>query len=588
MTIISVLHNPDAMSIRMLTRLTIRNFKVFSDVEIELGERVVFIGPNNSGKTSALQALTLWDVGLKRWLAKRSHSTTSTRQRGVTINRQELLMIPVPAANLLWRDLRVRAGSKQGNNIKAGNVFIEIGVEGVNDSLWKCNLEFYYANEESFYCRPSHEIQKNVQMNVPDFLKHLQISYLPPMSGLAAREDRLEAGSIRARLGEGRTAEILRNLCWQVLQSQNGETKWQYISDSIQRLFGARLHKPEYIPERGEITMKYTTPTGTTLDISACGRGQQQTLLLLAHMAAHPGAVLLLDEPDAHLEILRQRQIYTVLSDQAATMGCQIIAASHSEVFLNEAAARDVVIAFIGQPHRINDRGTQLLKALRDISFDHYYLAEQTGWVLYLEGSTDLAILYALAQRLNHPAHEYLARPFVYYVANQPRKAQEHFYGLREAKPDLAGIAIYDRLATSLPDNPLIKQHTWRKRELENYICHREALLAYAASEGEKIGGIQSAREWRATMEKAIQEVEQALYTLGKDAWSDDIKASDEFLVPLFQRFFAMLRHPNLMNKTNFHILAQYVPLEAVDQEVIQVLDSIVDVARRARPFGKG
>ena len=34
----------------MLTRLTIRNFKRFGKVEIELGSPVVFIGPNNSGE----------------------------------------------------------------------------------------------------------------------------------------------------------------------------------------------------------------------------------------------------------------------------------------------------------------------------------------------------------------------------------------------------------------------------------------------------------------------------------------------------------------------------------------------------------
>ena len=49
----------------MLTKLTIRNFKRFGEVEIELGNPVVFIGPNNSGKTSALQGLALWDAGLK-------------------------------------------------------------------------------------------------------------------------------------------------------------------------------------------------------------------------------------------------------------------------------------------------------------------------------------------------------------------------------------------------------------------------------------------------------------------------------------------------------------------------------------------
>ena len=56
----------------MLTKLTIRNFKRLDIAEIELGNPVIFIGPNDSGKTTALQALAVWDVGLKRWNEKRA------------------------------------------------------------------------------------------------------------------------------------------------------------------------------------------------------------------------------------------------------------------------------------------------------------------------------------------------------------------------------------------------------------------------------------------------------------------------------------------------------------------------------------
>ncbi len=48
----------------MLTRLVVRNFKRFENVEVELGQTVVFIGPNDSGKTistdSAKRRRTLW------------------------------------------------------------------------------------------------------------------------------------------------------------------------------------------------------------------------------------------------------------------------------------------------------------------------------------------------------------------------------------------------------------------------------------------------------------------------------------------------------------------------------------------------
>ncbi|GIW89483.1 MAG: ATPase AAA [Isosphaeraceae bacterium] len=572
----------------MLTKLSIRNFKLFDHVEIELGDRVVFIGPNNSGKTSALQALALWHVGVKRWLEKRGGGAVPEKRPGVTINRRDLIAVPVPVANLLWRDLHVREGSRVEGKTRTQNVLIEIGVEGVDQGkTWTCGLEFDYANEESFYCRPLRTADGR-RMEVPADLAELRLAYLPPMSGLAPREDRLELGTINVRLGEGRTAEVLRNLCWQVLQSGNGDKKWQRIVERIKALFGAKLNEPRYIKERGEVVMDYRTRNDIALDLSASGRGQQQTLLLLAHMAVNPGAVLLLDEPDAHLEILRQRQIYQVLTDQAVETGSQIIAASHSEVILNEAADRDMVIAFIGQPHRIDDRGSQVLKALRDVGFEHYYLAEETGWVLYLEGSTDLAMLRAFAIALNHPARELLGRPFVHYVANQPRKAQEHFYALREAKPDLAGIAIYDRLDANLPDDPILTQKMWTRRELENYLCQRETLLRFAEEQGRRQQGELFGAAWRKVMEEAIGQVEGALRTLGKDPWSADIKASDEFLDPLFKQFYERRDLPNLMNKTDYHALAAFVPAEAIDPEIGQALDAIVAVAKAAQPRGGG
>jgi hypothetical protein len=566
----------------MLNKLTIRNFKLFQDVELDLGERVVLIGPNNAGKTSALQALALWDIGVKRWVEKRGAGNVPEKRPGVTINRRDLIAVPVPAANLLWRDLHTQE-SARGNGAK--KIFIDISVEGISGGKpWTCGLEFYYANEESLYCR-SIRLPNGGRMEVPREAAPLRIAYLPPMSGLAANETRLDEGAINVRLGEGRTAEVMRNLCHQVLQSQDGSSKWEQLAGRIEALFGIRLDSPEYIKERGEIVMSYRTRGNIRLDISSSGRGQQQTLLLLAHMTANPGAVLLLDEPDAHLEILRQRQIYQILTETAARTGSQIIAASHSEVILNEAADRDVVIAFVGQPHRIDDRGSQVIKALKEIGFEHYYLAEEVGWVLYLEGSTDLAILRAFAERLEHPAQAVLERPFVHYVANQPAKAREHFYGIREAKPDLIGIAVYDRLERQPPAEPQFRQIMWRRRELENYLCTRETLLAFATAKGQEQQGEMFGGSWSAVMEETIQEIESALAALGKPSpWGSDLKASDDFLDPLFRKFYQKLGLPNLMRKTDYHTLAPFVPAAAINNEIREVLDAIVQTVNQARP----
>lgn len=332
--------------------------------------------------------------------------------------------------------------------------------------------------------------------------------------------------------------------------------------------------------------MRYKDPEGCLLDLSCAGRGLQQTLLLLAHLYANPKTVLLLDEPDAHLEVLRQRQIYQLLTDVAARQGSQIIAASHSEVVLNEAANRDIVIAFVGPPHRIDDRGQQVLKALTDIGFDQYYEAELKGWALYLEGSTDLAILQAFAQTLEHPAARVLERPFVHYLTtNLPARAREHFYGIQEAKPDLVGFALFDRIDKPLASGTPLTETMWQKREIENYLCMESVLLAYARhDQPDDLFGAAEAQRRVQTMRDCIQEITLALRTLGRPSpWSAEVKASDDFLNPLFDLFFQKVGLPNLLRKTDYHALARLVPKDQIDQEVVAKLDGLLAVAQKAK-----
>lgn len=574
----------------MLTRIKIRNFKRFDDVDVELGKTVVLIGPNNSGKTTALQAIALWDIGVRRWNEKRKGKSSPEKKPGVAINRRDLFSIPVPSADLLWRNLHVRdvRQSKEDGKPrikKIENVRVDIIVDGVTkDKAWSCGLEFDYNNEESFYCRPLRVDNGPARMPVPDEVGSARVAFLPPMSGLADREFVKQPGEIGVLIGQGQTAQVLRNLCFQIWQKENSD--WSDLVNHIKNLFGVDLLAPQYIAERSEITMAYKDEQKNKLDLSSSGRGLQQTLLLLAHLYANPGAVLLLDEPDAHLEILRQRQIYNLLIQVAEQQGSQIIAASHSEVVLNEAAGRDTVIAFVGKPHPIEDRGSHVLKALRDIGFDQYYQAEEIGWVLYLENSTDLAILQAFAKLSSHEAQQLLERPFVKYVeTNLPQRARDHFHGLREAKSDLVGIAIFDRLDRDLQANDSLTETMWRRREIENYFCMEEVLLAYARHDmSDDLFGSAERQHREQAMRDAIVEVTRYLEIDELNPWSPDVKASDDVLDRVFKVFFKTLKLPLQLRKADYHILAGLLTKESLDAEITEKLDAIVALAGKAKP----
>ena len=178
---------------------------------------------------------------------------------------------------------------------------------------------------------------------------------------------------------------------------------------------------------------------------------------------------------------------------------------------------------------------------------------------------------------LRHPSFETLKRPFVYYVGNQPRKAESHFFGLQEGKSDLVSIAIFDRLPRKLKSRDDLVEIMWSRCEIENYLCNRDVLIAWARHAS---GGELFASNWVDTMQATITEIENAMQTLNKGTpWSPDTKVTDDFLDPLFSKFFKKLGLPNLFRKTDYHELARFLKRDQIPAEVVEVLGKIAAVA---------
>ncbi|NUN97937.1 MAG: AAA family ATPase, partial [Candidatus Omnitrophica bacterium] len=161
-----------------------------------------------------------------------------------------------------------------------------------------------------------------------------------------------------------------------------------------------------------------------------------------------------------------------------------------------------------------------------------------------------------------------------------------HFFGLQEAKRDLVGIAIFDNLDKVLQNNEWLLETMWSRREIENYFCTEEVLMAFARNDlPTDLFGLAEKSHRERVMRETIREVSVALATLGHPSpWDPKIKASDEFLDPLFKKFFAKLRLPLAFRKSDYHNLARLLPKSGIDSEVVEKLDLIVTTAKRATP----
>jgi hypothetical protein len=157
---------------------------------------------------------------------------------------------------------------------------------------------------------------------------------------------------------------------------------------------------------------------------------------------------------------------------------------------------------------------------------------------------------------------------------------------LKEAKPDLVGIAIFDRLDKELKTNEPLTETMWQSREIENYFCTENVLLAYARHDqpDDLFGSAESQRR-EAAMREAIAEVTRLLEIDELTPWSPDVKASEQVLDRVFRLFFKKLALPLQLRKSEYHVLAGLMPREELDREITEKLDAIVEVAKKAKPM---
>jgi ABC-type Mn2+/Zn2+ transport system ATPase subunit len=555
----------------MITKIRIKNFRQIKNQTIDLGQSVVIIGPNNGGKSTLLQAISLFAMAMRVWGAERLNKKSSAQKRtGVAIHLEELLYIPISDFKELWTVLVVREGvTNDAGKPAVKNIRIEIVAEGFTaNEHWKTGFEFDYARDSFIYARLANDEQNN-RYDFPEILLQEKIGFLPSVSGLKPAEDKLEIGSILRHIGSGNTADVLRNVCY-LLYDKEDKTNWNQLVSEIAGIFRVRLDPPKYIPATGLLKMSYSEGTMKNVDLSSLGSGTKQAILLFAYLLAFPNTVNLLDEPDAHLEVIRQSNIYDKISDLAKKNNSQLIIASHSESVMNRAFGKDLVISgMFGKFERVNQE-KYIKSVLRDIGYEEFLIARQRPYILYFEGTTDLDFIKAFAKKLglDHIFQFIEDSVYPYPVGNDVDKVRKHFAALSSFLPNLKGYAIFDNLRRTIENNQpglIIKQ--WNRNEMENYLPLPQTLYAYSAAQN---FGIWQFR-WKEIVESRIPPI--ALTDFSDSFWVTT-KISDEFLKPIFETFLKEVGMPlGFMDKSKFYQLVAYVDIDLIDKEIIDIIN---------------
>jgi ABC-type multidrug transport system ATPase subunit len=404
-----------------------------------------------------------------------------------------------------------------------------------------------------------------------------RIGYLPSISGLSSVEDKLGTGSVFRLIGQGKTADILRNVCFFLYEAED-KSQWKEFVAQIEQIFKITLNAPQHNKVNGTLSMTYNELGKKSMDISSLGSGAKQTVLLFSYLMAFPNSVNLLDEPDAHLEVIRQSNIYDKISDIAKSNNTQIIIASHSESVLERAFSRDTVIsAVFGEFETLNNK-KYLKSTLTTIGYEQLLIAKQKPRILYVEGTTDFDFLKAFAKKMNRPdIADFLENEVcVHPVANDINAVKQHFTTLKEFIPTLTGFAVFDNLRREI--NNEINQLSfaqWSRNEIENYLPLPIVIQNYV--ESMPFEGLLFNHKFLTQFQKIIENntIPAALNDKNHPFWKNT-KISDDYLTPIFEQFFKEIGFPRgTMDKSKYYKLVDYCDSNEIDAEVLSLLNRI-------------
>lgn len=507
----------------MIYKVTVKNFKRFKDAtEFTLHPNGVtyLAGGNNSGKSTLLQALAIWEFARNVITVDRGANAllAASANNGVGMSAEDFSPVSLPDLKYLWNDLKVFTGRQgDGYNLrircdwKAGNPaadkFLEIGMSLSNDRVFMKKTDSNLISGD----------------HIP------RIAYLPPFAGITAREDKMSAPQRQRWIGRGLAGAVLRNLIHELWLENSNERQrlkgnktrvaakdlaelrktdpWERLSQTLEEVFKTGLTVERFnelyhtaievkVWEGSLLVKNFRKKRGATeKDLMVEGSGFLQWLSVYALAVNKNLDVLVLDEPDAHLHPALQGYLTHKLNQLALQNSKQVLLATHSTTILSETKVEDI-FRMEDKSYLSDERGrVSLFVGLGSQYAPRLDQLKRHKRLFLHDGPSDLDVLQSFAKTLgiSWPVN------LVSWTYTRDSMAREILCEqLRAEIPGLKVISLQDRDDTVhyravnqqlALEGPLFKKDVglrfWRRRNIESYLLFPPT-IARAAGRSEQ------------------------------------------------------------------------------------------------------
>lgn len=311
-----------------ISKLAIKNFMSYEDVEINLCEKVnLIIGENNIGKTTIFDAILLWGKCYQHNIQKNGKEFYR-KNPNIYINFSELHFLrAIRDEELFWdksKDISLKMVFAEGEETFELLFTIE-KPRSINNAYFRCKMDNY--SEFDRFAR----YMQSVNVKLSEAINFYQTA---PVSHILKNEPYMNLGQVKKKISLGKSNEVLRNKIISI--HQKSPEKSEQLKREIIGVLGkefsfkfparSKMNTDEYIDLK--IQME-----NTCNDICVQGSGFLQICEIFSSIDFFDNSIniLLVDEPDSHIHAKLQKRL---LQELRKIYNTQILVISHNDRFL--------------------------------------------------------------------------------------------------------------------------------------------------------------------------------------------------------------------------------------------------------------
>jgi len=505
----------------MIKEIYLHNFKKFQDNRIKItpNEVTLIVGSNNSGKSTIIQALAVWEFCKLVLTQERGYGSLCKNysKQGVGINTDEFLPMAIPSLKHLWTNLKPQktALEKDGYTLRIGcrwdtdsksDLYLEIGLSLTNERLYI----------------------KMTQSNIDIVDSIPRIAFMPTFAGILEKEQKVTMADRRKQIGKGLAGSVIRNLIYELyeendrardrykenrkkikssdLKKLREEDPFEILQAELRKVFSTELKVKPYnelynthievdcfFVKYDEQTKRYKKPNNyNERDIMVQGNGFLQWLSVFC-LALNPNYdILLLDEPDAHLHNSLQKELMQTIEKISQQKKKQVLIATHSSKLIKETQYNKILSSDKCKYLSEDIKKTDIMLGLGGTYLPYIDQAKMHKKIVFLEAESDYRFLAEWAKIVKKK----MPKVCYIYGTESHMERKRIFLFLKKQIPDLVAISIRDRdtehvntVKKDLKHECSIKDFnalTWKRTNIENYLLYPSP-IAMAADVSEDV-----------------------------------------------------------------------------------------------------